>query len=237
VISTTAQSGYLGCNPTVVAPVFTGLDNCDGIFTPSVATLGPVATGCNYTQTWTATYTDACQNAATPVSITYTWKVDTELPVISTTAINNEDFGCNPQIVAPAFSGLDNCDGVFSPNVTTNGPVANGCNYSQTWTANYTDACSNIAIPVNITYTWKQDVVAPVFANCPTSNITLGYLNVGQYPTAATAIQYAGTVTDNCTANPLVTALGGQVSSGTGCLVQQTWIVTAVDDCGNDSDM
>ena len=38
------------------------------------------------TQTWTANYTDACGNAAEEVVITYTWIVDTEVPVISTEA-------------------------------------------------------------------------------------------------------------------------------------------------------
>jgi hypothetical protein len=213
VISTVATSGNLGCNPTVVAPVFTGLDNCDGIFTPSVATLGPVATGCNYTQTWTADYTDACGNPATQVSITYTWKVDTELPVISTTATNNEYFGCNPQITPPAFTGLDNCDGQFSPVVTTAGPVANGCNYSQTWTANYTDACGNIAIPVSIIYTWKVDTEAPVISTLATSG------NLGCNPTVVAPV-FTGL--DNCDGvfTPSVVTNG---PVATGCNYTQTW--------------
>src|SRR5690606_30920208 len=121
-----AESGDLGCNPTVEAPEFTGLDNCDGEFTPVVTTDGPQLTSgddlCTlYSQTWTANYTDECLNAAVPVSITYTWKVDTELPVISTLA-ESGDLGCNPTVEAPEFTGLDNCDGEFTPVVTTDGP-------------------------------------------------------------------------------------------------------------------
>ncbi|MBK6348249.1 MAG: hypothetical protein IPF68_20360 [Bacteroidales bacterium] len=63
-----------------------GTDNCDGSVTPDVNTAGPTNTGCSYSQTWTATYTDACGNAAIPVSVTYTWTQDFEVPVISTTA-------------------------------------------------------------------------------------------------------------------------------------------------------
>ncbi|MBK8671135.1 MAG: hypothetical protein IPN89_17510 [Saprospiraceae bacterium] len=35
---------------------------------------------------------------------------------------------------------------------------------TQTWTANYTDACTNAAVPVSVTYTWVEDVVIPVIA-------------------------------------------------------------------------
>ncbi len=115
VISTEATSHDLGCNPTVTDPVFTGLDNCVGVFTPIVNTAGPTHNGCAYTQTWTATYTDACTNVAVPVSITYTWTEDLELPVISTEATSH-DLGCNPTVTDPVFTGLDNCEGVFTPD-------------------------------------------------------------------------------------------------------------------------
>ncbi|MCK3686440.1 hypothetical protein, partial [Maribellus sp. YY47] len=147
----------------VVAPVFTGSDNCEGEFEPNVTSNGPANIGCSYTQTWTANYTDACGNPAAPVSITYTWTEDTEAPVISTLA-ENEDLGCNPEVVAPVFTGSDNCEGEFEPNVTSNGPANIGCSYTQTWTANYTDACGNPAAPVSITYTWTEDTEAPVIS-------------------------------------------------------------------------
>ena len=188
VISTTATSGALGCNPTVTAPVFTGLDNCDGVFTPIVTTSGPSNTGCAYTQTWDANYTDACGNIATQVSITYTWTVDTQAPVISTTATSGA-LGCNPSVTAPAFTGLDNCDGVFTPIVTTSGPSNTGCAYTQTWDANYTDACGNIATQVSITYTWTVDTQAPVISTTATSGA------LGCNPTV-TAPTFTGL--DNC---------------------------------------
>jgi hypothetical protein len=58
------------------------------------------------------TYTDACGNAADPVSITYTWTVDTEKPVIATTAMSG-NLGCNPTVAAPEFTGTDNCEGTI----------------------------------------------------------------------------------------------------------------------------
>jgi hypothetical protein len=79
------------------------MDNCGGEFDPFVSAEDPVITGCNYSQTWTATYTDACGNAAEEVSITYTWTVDTEAPVISTEAVDT-DLGCNPsEITTPVL--------------------------------------------------------------------------------------------------------------------------------------
>ena len=127
--------------------VFTGLDNCEGVFTPVVTTAGPTNTGCAYSQTWTANYTDACGNAAAPVAITYTWTQDTRAPVISTTAVSGP-LRLQSDVTAPTFTGLDNCDGVFTPVVSTAGPSNTGCAYTQTWTANYTDACGNAAAPV-----------------------------------------------------------------------------------------
>ncbi|MCB9332798.1 MAG: SprB repeat-containing protein [Lewinellaceae bacterium] len=168
VISTAANSGDLGCNPTVVAPTFTGLDNCEGTFIPMVTTTGPSNTGCAYTQTWLANYTDGCNNAAIEQSITYTWTQDTEPPVISTTA-SSGDLGCNPTVVAPTFTGTDNCEGAFLPTVTTTGPSNTGCAYTQTWLANYTDGCGNPADEVSITYTWTQDSEAPVISTTANS--------------------------------------------------------------------
>ena len=83
--------------------------------------------------------------------ITYTWIVDTEIPVISTEASSGA-LTCNPVVVAPVFTGTDNCEGVINPNVNTTGPQINGCAYTQTWTATYTDHCNNAAVPVSITY-------------------------------------------------------------------------------------
>ena len=132
VITTEAKDSDLGCNPVVVAPVFTGTDNCEGTITPDVDTDGPSNIGCEYTQTWTATYTDQCNRVAVPVSITRTWTQDTERPVISTDAVST-DLGCNPQtIVKPVFTGLDNCEGAFDPVVTTDG-------VDQRWMSLYPD--------------------------------------------------------------------------------------------------
>jgi hypothetical protein len=230
VLSTTSVSGDLGCNPTVIAPIFTGTDNCEGTITPLVSTDGATNNGCLYSQTWTATYTDACDNAAIPVSITYTWTEDTEVPVINTLAVSG-DLGCNPTVVAPVFTGSDNCEGAITPLVSTDGATNNGCLYSQTWTANYTDSCGNAATPVSITYTWTVDTEAPVFLACPVLQIDLGN-NPSSLPDSNMAITDAGSVTDNCNLASL-NATGSSISGGN--IKTQIWTVTATDDCGNTS--
>jgi uncharacterized repeat protein (TIGR01451 family) len=241
VISTTATSGPLsGCNPTVTAPAFTGLDNCDGVFDPVVSTAGPTNTGCDYSQTWNANYTDACGNAATQVSITYTWTQDTEAPVISTTATSGPLSGCNPTVTAPTFTGLDNCDGVFDPVVSTAGPTNTGCEYTQIWNANYTDACGNPATEVSITYTWTQDNAAPDIT-CPADQtVTVNSGNV--YIHSGTG--WDATATDNCSGTVTLEAqLSGVTTTGphttlNGVTFNQglttvTW--TATDACGNEA--
>ena len=69
-----------------------------GVFEPIVTPGLVTNVGCNYTQTWRANYTDACGNAAVEAVITYTWIVDTEIPVISTEASSGA-LTCNPVVV------------------------------------------------------------------------------------------------------------------------------------------
>ncbi|MBK9735419.1 MAG: hypothetical protein IPO92_10785 [Saprospiraceae bacterium] len=57
---------------------------------------------------------------------------------------------CNPtSITAPTFEATDNClASALSVIPTTAGPTGPACARTQTWTANYTDACTNAAVPV-----------------------------------------------------------------------------------------
>ncbi len=230
-LATTATNRDLGCNPAVVAPVFTGADNCEEQISPVVTTSGPTSMGCAYTQSWTANYTDACLNAAVPLTITYTWTVDTDKPVITTSAKDGNDLGCNPAVPVPVFSGTDNCEGTIVPVVTTDGPTHTDCMFTQTWTANYTDACGNAALPVEVTFTWTEDVSDPTFAGCPSAPVDLG-LNPAQLPDATMAIRAAGAVTDIC-GTVEVRATGGSITGD--CIRTQIWTVIATDECGNDA--
>ncbi|MBI1769105.1 MAG: HYR domain-containing protein, partial [Bacteroidetes bacterium] len=227
VISSTATSGDLGCNPTVAAPTFTASDNCDGDISSAivVTTAGPTGPACARTQTWTANVSDGCSNAATTVSITYTWKEDLVKPVISTTATSG-DLGCNPTVAAPTFTASDNCDGDISSAivVTTTGPTGPACARTQTWTANVSDGCSNAATTVSITYTWKEDSQAPtvtkgIISGCYTSKAA-----------AEAAVLAATTYSDNCTANA---NLNVDIASNIDDPCNAKIIVTVIDGCNN----
>lgn len=183
VIHTEAVSDHKGCNPTIVAPTFTVVDNCEGTFAlsaDSVTTTGKTGSGCEKTQSWTAHYTDGCGNPAAPQTVTYSWKEDTQKPVINTTATDSY-LGCDPTtITPPTFSVSDNCEGNFAlptDSVTDGGVVAvtgEPHKFSRTWTAHFTDLCGNKADNVSITYTWVE---APtVTISCPPDvNKTLAY--------------------------------------------------------------
>ncbi|MBR6106049.1 MAG: hypothetical protein IKP81_13450, partial [Paludibacteraceae bacterium] len=194
VISTTAESGNKGCNPTIVAPVFTGTDNCEGDISAKIAvtTTGVQGTGCEKTQSWTANYTDGCNNKADEVVVTYTWTEDKIKPVI-TTELSNADKGCNwDKSDAPKVSDFtltESCDNTAKITLTAGTEEINGCKHSQTWTATCTDACGNVAEPVAITYTWTVDTEKPVISTTAESG------NEGCNPTIVAPV-FTGT--DNC---------------------------------------
>jgi uncharacterized repeat protein (TIGR01451 family) len=190
----------LSCNPATlpnaamaIANAGTVTDNCN--VNPTLTAIGASVsnTGCAYSQSWTVTASDGTNTAQCVV--VFEWFQDTDLPVI-TTAASNGDLGCNPTITPPTFTGTDNCEGNFTPNVTTAGPTKTGCAYTQTWTANYTDACGNTALPVSITYTWTDDNTDPVIT-CPASIPANVVVNSGtSYVHFGTA--WDATATDNC---------------------------------------
>ena len=169
VINTTAESGNKGCNPTIVAPVFTGTDNCEGDISAkiTVTTTGVHGSGCEKSQSWTANYTDGCNNKADEVVVTYTWTEDKTKPVI-TTELSNADKACNwdksdaPKVTD--FTLTESCDNTAQITLSAGTEEINGCKHSQTWTATCTDACGNVAEPVAITYTWTVDTEKPVIS-------------------------------------------------------------------------
>ena len=170
----------LGCNPATlpdaaaaVAAAGSVSDNC------SVASVVAVSNGitgsCNKTETYTVTATDNAGNTA-QCSVTYTWKADTELPVI-TAANSNTNIGCNP--TGPAIdaalgtaTALDNCDGDITGSITqsTSAPVnTSGCNWEQTRTWNVTDGCGNVATAVSVTISYI--ISAPITATATITNV------------------------------------------------------------------
>ncbi len=228
VISTTATDGAdLGCNPTVTPPTFTVIDNCDDNLVATVNDGGVIQNGCFRSQTWTATVSDTCGNAADAVSITYNWKVDVTKPVIATTATDGADLGCNPTVTPPTFTVTDDCDDNLVASVSEGDVVIDGCFRSQTWTATVSDTCDNAADAVSITYNWKVDVTKPVIATTATDGDDLGCNPTVTPPTF--------TVTDDCDDNLVASVSEGDVVID-GCFRSQTWTATVSDTCDNAAD-
>ena len=217
-----------GCNPNVIAPVFTVSDNCEGTFTLDAANVvdgGVIGTGCEKSQTWTASYTDGCGNPATSVSITYYWTEDHTAPVIHTEAVSDHK-GCNPTIVAPTFTVTDNCEGAFilpTEYVTTTGKTGDGCEKSQSWTANYTDGCDNPAEALTVTYYWTESE-QPVI----TTDLTDQTLGCDATVTPPTPADF--TVIDDCnsSATATVTASAETVTDYSHSI---TYTATYTNDC------
>ncbi|MBW6501177.1 MAG: T9SS type A sorting domain-containing protein [Bacteroidales bacterium] len=123
----------------------------------------------------------------------------------------------------------DNCDGEVAVTCNAGAITGDDCNKSQIFTYSAVDASGNSA-SATVTYTWTIDTEAPVFSNCPTSTIDLGYMPA-MLPDETMAINDAGMATDNCGV-PMVSATGGEIT-GDDCNKQQIWTVTAVDGCGH----
>ncbi|HOS01148.1 MAG TPA: choice-of-anchor L domain-containing protein, partial [Prolixibacteraceae bacterium] len=138
VISTVAENNkYLGCNPGPIEdPVFTGLDDCAGVFTPTVTKSDPFNydSYCDWAITWTATWTDLCGNPADVVSITYYWTEDTTLPEITcpddvTLYTDGTATSTTFTVVTPAAS--DNC--TASSTLTVTGVRSDGKPLNDPW--------------------------------------------------------------------------------------------------------
>ncbi|MBF2709926.1 hypothetical protein, partial [Flavobacterium soyangense] len=119
VIANCPIGSALGCNPTPpsCSQTVTASDICGTV--PVICTPGEIVVdGCNRTQTFTYSATNACGLSADPCIVTYTWTVDTEKPVITATGTPaNGILGCNPttEAIGAALgtaTATDNCGSV-----------------------------------------------------------------------------------------------------------------------------
>ncbi|MDD5694805.1 MAG: right-handed parallel beta-helix repeat-containing protein, partial [Bacteroidales bacterium] len=247
VITTDAISGAIPgdcCNPDVITPTFTGLDNCDGVFSPTISTNGPINTkGCNWEQTWETNYTDACGNAATPVSITYTWIGDLEGPElhwmipsiptpIEVSWPGTLELGCNPDVL-PACNLLvtasDDCVGSTAVDCAA-GPISGTCQKTQTFTYTAEDLCCNVTTKT-VTYTWKDDLIPPYFTGVP-DDTDLG-CNPTDMPDCAEWDVKADDECDGEVSPCLVICEAGVATKTSECDWTQTFLFEANDACDN----
>ncbi|MCR4873711.1 MAG: hypothetical protein K5885_09240, partial [Bacteroidales bacterium] len=187
------------CASEITAPTFTYTDNCEGtepIALPAanVTTEGPSHTGCNYTQTWKANYTDGCGNAANEVTVTYTW-TEGEAPTINT-SLADHDYACE-SFTAPTaadFTVSDPCNSSAQLTDFSAGSVTDleGCQKQQTWTASYTGACG-LSATKTVTYTWKISPVPVTLSPTICENATYSLFDTllttpGSYTRTGTSI-------------------------------------------------
>src|SRR5205807_9142160 len=119
---------------------------------------------------------DACGNAALPVSRTVTWTANTPALVTYAT-LSRSTLGCNPtagQINAAlgTATAQANC-GPVTPTPSDSAVTSDGCSRSETRSWNVSDACGNAASPVSRTVTWTANTQAPVITATGTTS-TLG---------------------------------------------------------------
>jgi hypothetical protein len=166
-----------------------------------------VINGCNRTLTRTYTATDGCGNTST-CSQVLTYKVDITPPVF-TYCPPDQYLGCNPELLpgCGAATATDDCGSVTITN-SLNPTVANGCNYSQSYTIKATDACGNTAHLHSDIYLDHR---------CNASNV---YILPGQYEPELQSRQYSRLAlqlhTDVCTGTPVITSVLN-AETGAGC--------------------
>mgnify|MGYP002136418057 FL=1 len=207
-------------------------DNCTASGSIVVTAVGGAITGeCHKTQDWTVTAKDGCNNTTVRV-VTLKWSFDDQNPVFENCPTAPIDLGCNP-VNLPTAAWIqdlvnilpDNCGQVTKEIVA--GPITGTCNKQQKFTVTATDNCGNIAT-CTVTYKWKDDLVPPTFANCPTVPIVL---DAGVNPNAEMAITAVGVISDNCTSNPVVTTTYQEDQGFCGTI--KIYNVKATDECGN----
>ena len=228
----------LGCNPTNLPTTTLAVTNAgpvtDDVRVVSVvATAGAITGTCVKTQVFTVKATDDCGNVTT-VLVTFTWKSDTVKPVfvncpsapIHVPNINN----INDQLaIASAGTATDNCStpAMTVSHISTNGP----CGPTQIYTVTATDACGNTATCI-VSFTTNSGSQPPVFQNCPQNPIDLG-CNPENLPTPGAVAEGAGNVTDDGEIVDIIVTAGP--ITGPDCNKSQIFTVTAIDDCGNQS--
>ncbi len=222
--------GDLGCNPTPPAcvPGLKATDNCDPDI-DVVCTPGPITGDCSKSQTFTYSAVDDCGNAATPVEVTYTWKVDTTAPVLPELPAGG-DLGCNPATLPSCVDDLlasDNCDGEVAVVCSAGAVTGDDCNKTQVFTYKATDACGNEASDT-VTYTWKVDTTAPVLPELPAGG------DLGCNPATLPSCVDDLLASDNCDGEVAVVCSAGAVT-GDDCNKTQVFTYKATDACGNEA--
>ena len=214
VLAGVPAGGALGCNPTtlpVCSQTVTASNECGSVTV--TCTPGTIQeNGCNRTQIFTYSAT-AC-GLTSSATATYTWKVDTEAPVL--TCPQNITRGqCNNTVTFTA-TATDNCEGtptiVYSHQPGSVFPVG-----TTTVTVTATDACGNSAtctFTVTIVPRPTCNLTAPnPLPNCGSTGNILTAGVTGSGLTYAWSVSGAGWAITGGQSSPSITYTAG--STGT----------------------
>ncbi|MBK7761986.1 MAG: hypothetical protein IPI46_01265 [Bacteroidetes bacterium] len=162
VLAGVPTGGALGCNPTLptCSTGVTASNECGSVAvtcTPGTV----VVNGCNNSQDFVYTATDACSGLTSTSTSTYTWQVVTA-PVLAGVPTGGA-LGCNPTLpTCDAGVTASNECGSVAVTCTPGMVSVNGCNNSQDFVYTATDACSGLTSTSASTYTWTEVVTAPL---------------------------------------------------------------------------
>jgi cytochrome c551/c552 len=205
-------------------------DNCGG--TVHVVKTGtPTGTSCSWTVTYHYVITDDCNNAATPVDITYSGgdkTAPTRTGTLPTGATNqNLCFSAiptGPTEATIAALYTDNCGGTVHV-VKSGTPTGTSCSWSVTYHYVITDDCNNAATPVDITYS-GGDTESPIITSCPGDQVIECSVNKDDITKTGGGI----TATDNC-GTPSTSYQDVVTNVGCSKVITRTW--TATDACAH----
>jgi hypothetical protein len=196
VLANLPAGGNLGCNPTP--------PSCDANVSASnecgsvdvTCSAGSISqNGCDRSQTFTYSATDACSGLSTSADVTYTWQ-EVTAPVLANLPTGSY-LGCNPDLPAcdVNVSASNEC-GSVDLTCSAGSISQNGSDRSKTISSEATDACSGLSTSVEVTYTW-QVLTAVTISNCP-GDITVFSNDGNPLSCAQTATWTAPTAANDC---------------------------------------
>ena len=232
VITGTPTNSDLGCNPANIptaSSVTNGMSAANACGSaPLTVTNTLVTNGCLVSDTFVISAVDACGNTGSS-SVVYTWTANAT-PLVITGTPANSNLGCNPANI-PTASNVTN--GMSAANACGSAPLSvtstlatNGCLVSDTFVISAVDACGNTGSST-VVYTWTANTTAPVIRGTPIG----GYLgcNPSSLPTPGSVISGVSAA-NACGSAPLTVT---NTLTTNGCMVSDTFVISAVDACGN----
>ncbi|NNE27491.1 MAG: hypothetical protein HKN09_11670, partial [Saprospiraceae bacterium] len=150
------------------APTFSVTETCGPIGSIKVETDDSQnGDGCNYTQTWTATYVDECGNEAMPVEVTYTWKMPEPVSLTCPPSITLEACNSQAEVDAAYLQWLHQVSFTGGCNANLSVPYPSAPNYcggeiTITWAV-----ISDCEDDVTCSRTFKVLSPDPIVLHCP----------------------------------------------------------------------